>query len=162
MFNTIYNSIRTSNSIRTNNISNNYNKIIEYLFIGNIQAAELYSDRFALVVNCSKDIPFSPKSRQKIRIPINDDPSETNTLLNYMKNTDILEQIHTNVINKRPVLVHCFAGMQRSCAVVACYLIKYYNATPLIAINFIKKQRKEAFFGGVNFINTLEMFYATK
>jgi protein-tyrosine phosphatase len=63
-------------------------------------------------------------------------------------------------MNKKPVLVHCFAGMQRSCAVVACYLIKYYNITPLDAINFIKKKRNVAFFGGVNFMRTLEMFYA--
>jgi protein-tyrosine phosphatase len=137
-----------------------YNEIVDNLFIGNQQSSELYSDKFAFIVNCSKNIPFSPKCRQGIRIPINDDPSEIKNLLNYMVNTNILDQIHTNIMNKKPVLVHCFAGMQRSCAVVACYLIKYYNITPLDAINFIKKKRNVAFFGGVNFMRTLEMFYA--
>ena len=137
----------------------NYNEIVENLFIGNLQSSQLYADKFALIVNCSKDIPFSKKCRQGIRIPINDDPSEINTLLNYMKNTNILEQIHNNIINKKPVLVHCFAGMQRSCAVVACYLIRYYKATPSDTIIFIKSKRKEAFFGGVNFMKTLDLFY---
>lgn len=144
-------------------MNNNYcNKIVEYLFIGNIQASQLYADKFALIVNCSKDIPFSPKSRNNIRIPINDDPSEMNALLYYMKNTDILKQIHFNVIHKQPVMVHCFAGMQRSCAVVACYLMKYYNVTPKVAIEYIKNKRRVAFFGGVNFMKTLEMFHAMK
>ena len=145
-------------------MDNNYcNEIVDNLFIGNIHASQLYSDKFALIVNCSKDIPFSLKSRQKIRIPINDDPSEMNTLLNYMKNTDVLQKIHYNVTHKNPVLVHCHAGMQRSCAVVACYLIKYYkNITPQLAIEYIRSKRNVAFFGGVNFLRTLEMFYASQ
>lgn len=137
----------------------NYNEIVENLYIGNEQSSQLYADKFALVVNCSKDIPFSKKCKQGSRIPINDDPSEINNLLNYMKNTNILEQINSKRLHKQPVLVHCFAGMQRSCAVVACYLIKYYNVTPLDAINFIKSKRKEAFFGGVNFMESLVQFY---
>ena len=58
-----------------------------------------------------------------------------------------------------PVLVHCYAGMQRSCAVVACYLIRYHNMNPQEAINFIKSKRSIAFAGRVNFIKTIEEFY---
>jgi protein-tyrosine phosphatase len=50
-------------------------------------------------------------------------------------------------------------GQQRSCAVVACYLIKYYNLTPQEAIDFIKLKRPIAFFGNVNFLQTIEFFY---
>ena len=137
----------------------NYNEIVENLFIGNEESSQLYADKFALIVNCSKNIHFSNKCKKGIRIPINDDPIEINALLNYMKNTTILEQIHSSRTNKQPVLVHCFAGMQRSCAVVACYIMKYYKGTPSEAVNFIKSKRKEAFFGGVNFMKTLDMFY---
>lgn len=149
------------NNHQTQNKNQNYNEIVDNLFLGNKNAAESHSDLFSLIINCSKDIPFSKQCKQGIRIPINDDPGEVINLLNYMKNTTILEQIHTTRTNKQPVLIHCFAGMQRSCAVVACYLIKYYRAPPLLAINFIKRKRNEAFFGGINFIRTLEMFYGS-
>lgn len=137
----------------------NKNEIIDNLFIGNKEASQYEANNFALIVNCSKDIPFSPNSKQVLRIAIDDHPGEVNNLLNYMINTNILEQIHTHRKRKQPVLVHCFAGMQRSCAVVACYLMKYYNVTPLLAINFIKQKRSVAFFGGVNFMKTLEMYH---
>jgi hypothetical protein len=138
------------------------NEILENLFIGNKESSEVNSDKFYLVVNCSKDIPFSPHCNKGIRISINDDPSEVNTLLHCMINSNILEEIHMCRMENRPVLVHCFAGMQRSCAVVACYLIKYYNALPQEAVDYIKKKRVVAFFGGVNFMKTLHMFNALK
>ena len=139
-----------------------YNEIVENLFLGNKQSSEIYGDRMSLVVNCTKDINFSNNCKDGFRISINDSPNEATKLLNYMLKTNILQKIHFNLINKRPVLVHCFAGMQRSCAVVACYLIRYYNATPLLAIKYIKNKRRVAFFGGVNFIQTIEQFYSMK
>jgi len=141
---------------------NNYNEIVEKLFLGNYKSPHILEDKLFLVVNCSKDLEFSKRCKEGIRIPINDDPSEIHNLLNYMLKTNILERIHTHLIHKRPVLVHCFAGMQRSCAVVACYLMKYYNATPLSAIEYLKSKRREAFLGYVNFMKTLEMFYSMK
>ena len=140
-------------------MSYTYDEIIKNLFIGNKLSADNQSDLFSLVVNCSKDLSFSNKCKQGIRIPVNDSQDETNTLLNYMLNTNVLEQIHNKLLNNEPVLVHCFAGMQRSCAVVACYLIKYYNFTPQKAVDFIKSKRRIAFFGNVNFMNTLTAFY---
>lgn len=134
-------------------------EIIQNLFIGNKVTADSHSENFSLVVNCTKDIPFSNKCKECIRIPINDSPDEAMSLLNYMLNTDTLEQIHNKLINKKPVLVHCFAGVQRSCAVVACYLIKYLHATPEQAVKYIKSKRNIAFFGQVNFMKTLQMFY---
>jgi len=139
---------------------NNYNKIVENLYIGDIRSSQENGGAFALVVNCSKDIPFSPQAKEKIRVAINDSPDEVNALLHHMINTNILHQIHNHRQAHRPVLVHCFAGMQRSCAVVACYLIKYYNVTPILAVNYIKTKRNVAFFGNVNFMRTLQMFYA--
>ena len=142
-------------------MSYTYDETIKNLFIGNKLSADNYSEKFSLVVNCSKDIPFSDKCKQGIRISVNDNGEDTdiNALLNYMLNTNALEQIHNKLTNNEPVLVHCFAGMQRSCSVVACYLIKYRNATPQQAIDFIKSKRRIAFFGNVNFMRTLTTFY---
>ena len=49
--------------------------------------------------------------------------------------------------------------MQRSCAVCACYLIKYHKMKPNEAINYIKSKRPIAFFGNVNLLSTIEQFY---
>ena len=140
-------------------MSYTYDETIKNLFIGNKLSADSHSEKFSLVVNCSKDIPFSNKCKEGIRIPVNDNGEDINALLNYMLNTNALEQIHNKITNNEPVLVHCFAGMQRSCAVVACYLIKYRNATPQQAIDFIKSKRRVAFFGQVNFMNALTQFH---
>jgi protein-tyrosine phosphatase len=60
--------------------------------------------------------------------------------------------IFSNIENKRSVLVHCSMGIQRSCTVVACYLIKYYKMTPGEAIKCIKSKRPIAFFWKCKFI----------
>ena len=54
---------------------NSYDKIEEYLYLGNRYALESY-EKFALIVNCTKenDVKIPPKCRQCIRIPIDDNP----------------------------------------------------------------------------------------
>ena len=64
--------------------------------------------------------------------------------------------------NKRSVLVHCSMGIQRSCALVACYLVKYNGWTPTEAINYIKSKRPIAFFGNINFLETIEDIYISQ
>ncbi len=46
-------------------------------------------------------------------------------------------------------------GQQRLCAVIACYLIKYNNMNAHTAIVYCKKKRQMAFFGQVNFMDTI-------
>ena len=140
--------------------NNDYDKILDNLFIGNISASKCISD-FDLIVNCTNEVPFTKGCKSGIRIPLNDTPAESH-LLFYMITqiqSDILLKIHQYVLHNSPVLVHCYAGMQRSCAVVACYLIRYHNMNPQEAINFIKGKRSIAFSGRVNFIKTIEDFY---
>jgi len=142
---------------------NSYDKIIETLYIGNINALRDYK-KFDLIVNCTNEVPLPPneiidKNKECIRLPLNDTPQESDKLLSMMIQSNILEKIHQYIREKKPVLVHCYAGMQRSCATVACYLIKYYDMTPIQAIDFIKSKRPVAFPNQVNFIKTLNDFY---
>lgn len=142
------------------NHNNPYDKIAENLYIGNRHALESYN-QFELIVNCTKetDVKFPPNCTKCVRIPIDDTPDESEHLLQQIENTNILQKIHTKILNKKPVLVHCSAGRQRSCAVVACYLIQYHDMTPIQTIDYIKSKRPEAFFGSVNFANTINKFY---
>lgn len=140
--------------------SNPYDKITDFLFLGNRHALNAASD-FSLIVNCSreKDVAFPPNCDYCIRLSVEDSPDESGKLLTLILETKVLEQIHNNVINKQPVLVHCSAGMQRSCAVVACYLIKYHEMNPSTSVEYIRSKRPIAFFWTVNFAKTIEEFY---
>jgi dual specificity MAP kinase phosphatase len=127
------------------------------LYLGSASAlrGDIY---FSMVINCTMDIPFSKKYKHSIRVSIHDDLSYNDKFLEIMENTDILSNIHALVLNHKPVLVHCYAGIQRSCSVVACYLIRYYNMTVLDAVEYIKKCRPCAFSEEVVFMTAMETF----
>ena len=131
-----------------------HNHIIKNIYIGNRNSIEFHKD-FSLIINCTKtDVAFPTDcSSVCIRVPVEDIPDEAEKLYHLIQDNNILEKIHINVGN---VLVHCNAGRQRSCAVVACYLIKYHNMTPENAILYMKSKRREAFFGSINFLETIK------
>jgi protein-tyrosine phosphatase len=139
---------------------NMYDEIIEYLYVGSASALN-HSEKFNLIVNCTTNV-YIKTSVNTIRIPIYDDPYDTNLFLQLLDDTNVLEKIHTSINNKEPVLVHCYAGQQRSCALVACYLIKYKNMTPDTAINYIKQKRRVAFIGNVTLISAIVHFFYYK
>jgi protein-tyrosine phosphatase len=59
----------------------------------------------------------------------------------------------------QPILVHCAAGMQRSAACCAMFLIAAMKMKPDEAIAFIREKRPIAFRPGVNFKDAIEGFY---
>ena len=134
---------------------NNYDKIIENLFIGNKESVKEFH-RFDLLVNCTREINYSMPC---IKIPVDDSPSEYLKMLTFIYDTGVLEKMHSLISQNKPVLVHCYAGMQRSCAVVACYLVKYHGMTPENAILFIRQRRPVAFYYQVNFLRTIMAVY---
>ena len=137
----------------------NCNEIVNYLYIGNKHALENFYD-YELIVNCTPNIPFPSSHNKHIRIPIMDASSEESNLFNIIQSNNILEEINEYVSGGQNVLVNCNQGKQRSCAVVACYLIKYHNYSPTKAIRIIQYKRPQAFVGSINFINTIKMMYS--
>lgn len=134
-------------------------EIINHLYIGGLNSFETKND-FSLIVNCTKNEKISNQNNINfIRIPVNDDPYESEKMLMLINELSVIDIIHNTLLNNNDVLVHCSAGMQRSCALVACYLIKYHNMKPIDAINYIKSKRRIAFFGNVNLLSTIEQFY---
>ena len=140
--------------ISINSIINDVDMIVNNLYLGNYKSPDFCNGKVSLIINCTKDLPLT--ETETIRIPINDDPSECDNLLQFIEDNNILEKIHSTIIGGQSVLVHCKAGAQRSCAVVALYLIKYYKTQPSEAIEYIKKRRAIAFFGHVNFMKALQ------
>ena len=140
--------------------TNPYDEILPNLYLGSIKALGTYECKaldYYMIVDLIKHTFLLEKTNPHIYInlPVHDSPDECVTLLSLIHETQVLEKIHLALQEKKPVLVHCFAGMQRSCALVACYLIKYNNMTPVEAIDYIKSKRPIAFFGNVNFMELI-------
>ena len=150
------------NITNINNV-NPYDKILPNLYLGSSRALELHNTPnniyFDMIVNLIKPTHILdnniPKCKTFIRIPINDDSDDNDKLLSEIHETCILEKIHTSLMKEENVLIHCFAGMSRSCTLVACYLIKYCNMDITSSIEYIKSKRPIAFFGGLHFMKTL-------
>ena len=134
-----------------------YNEIVKNLYVGSASAL-IHKGIFAVIVNCTKSLAGVSGS---IRVPIDDDESECDNLIKHLRETNVLELIHVALSKKRTVLVHCYAGIQRSCAVVACYLIRYHQMTPESAIAFIRSKRIIAFDDAPTFLRAIETFYET-
>ena len=145
-------------SARFSIYSNYFNETVPNLYIGNYHAAE-YTSRFDVIVNCTRDIPFSNGSDiEYIRLPIHDDPSESKRLLELAP--AILVKIHEAIGKRKRVLVHCYAGMQRSCTLVAMYIMKYYpKIGPSATMKYIQENRPVAFKPTPTFAEALQTFY---
>lgn len=139
------------------NLPNVFDEIVENLFVGGAGAANNRYG-FSLIVNCTKnsDISFPTECKHRIRINIDDSPKDHDKLFRLIEESRALDEIHSALRRGEKVLVHCFAGSQRSCAVVACYLIKYYSIPVNHAIEYIKQKRPIAFYGNVNFKTGIE------
>ena len=138
--------------------SSDPSEIISGLFIGNDKCAVHHGNSFDFVVNCTPYLPL-PKDSNAIRIPIEDDPFDSVPLYQILRDTTVLQDVHKYITSNRKVLVHCQAGVQRSPAVVACYLIKYYDMNPEQSVAFIKTKRPIAFFWHVNLQKALQLTY---
>jgi protein-tyrosine phosphatase len=142
------------------------NEIIPGLFIGNMHAAKdanfFKRENIGAVLNCTPDVPhyFSHMSGavEYMRINVNDSLQT----IDFQKMTAYMpcgvQFIHKNLdLDKKRVFVHCHAGVQRSAAMVAAYLMYKFNISVEKAVNHIMRQRPVAFMFGksVNFKSSL-------
>jgi len=138
-------------------------EIVPNVFLGNFNSTlSALSADIDLIVNCTKDLPFPPPppaprtaARMDMRLPINDDRSKEAFDTFIEKAPDLLEAIEEHVQCGKKVLVHCLAGQQRSCALVAAYLMFKKEFHYDKAVSHIKSIKADAFFYGVNFESAL-------
>lgn len=162
------------------------------LWLGNYKAALdldfLVENDISVVINCSPDIPFiyeildtdslcqkdqnhcKLKFLETFRIPVFDSLLPNDIALMEQYFSTVLPYILTRLSLKQNVLVHCWAGRQRSAIVVAAilFILKGYDENPKInsksmkdIIKFIQKQRPEVFSYGlrINFKKSFEKFF---
>jgi len=138
-------------------IMGSQNEIIENLWLGdNLSSLDnnfLQSKNIKLVFNCTKDLPFTNLDIQKIRIPIEDNRSNESNEMLLEKFNEYYDLIDNNLNNG--ILVHCYAGCQRSATLVALYLMKKNNIMFDDAKKIIRLKRYFAFFPRINFYKIL-------
>ena len=138
---------------------NNADLIVPGLWLGNGKASLddkfLKENNIRVVFNCTKDLPFHSGISRRYRVPVDD-----NLRAEEIRNMELwsFEAIYklTKEHKQANVLVHCYAGMQRSAAVVAMYLIAKYGMAKEQVIPFIKSKRSIAFWPYTNFDKAIQ------
>lgn len=135
-----------------------YNKIIDYLYVGGKKA--VYQDiKFDTIINCTTNVPCPSYCKNCIRVPVSNSKKDCNKFFNIITKTDVLQQIHNSIKNKKTVLIHCQEGMHRSCTLTACYFMKYNNMNIKQAMTFVKSKRHVAFNPQYNLYCVIESYY---
>jgi dual specificity phosphatase 12 len=144
----------------------NAHLILPRLWLGNKKAAHdtdfLRTQKISMVINCTKDIEFvaAPGVQLRIRVPV-DDNLQQGEIQNLARwSPEIIYKIIHAWNQGHIVLIHCFAGVQRSAAIMAMILIALRQMTTDSAIKFIRACRPIAFFPGVNFNDSIHYFEA--
>ena len=138
-----------------------YDEIIPNLYIGNIDSANnlsfLKDKKIKVIINCSKQIPnFFESQKEQLNLEYYRLPVDDSLLDEDIKDMEILLPKFVNIINNallenKPVLVHCYAGRQRSACLIAAYLIYKYKYSLDEVYKFILSKREEAFHYGKSF-----------
>jgi len=140
----------------------NANLIIPRLWLGNKKAALdnrfLQDNNITVVFNCTKDIPFTNLPVAKYRVPVDDNlqPAEIQNLLNWAP--EIVYKVLNEYKQGKTILIHCYAGVQRSAAVMAMTLMVIMRSPSDVIIPYIREKRPIAFFPQANFGRSIVEF----
>ncbi len=137
------------------NMVSKADEIIPNLWLGNYSASQdeqfLKEKGIETVFNCTKDLPFHPYIRRRYRVPVDDNLKEEEIRNMELWSYEIVYKLQQEYKEGRPILVHCAAGMQRSPAVVAMFLIAIAGMKREQAMAYIQSKRPVAFFMNANF-----------
>jgi len=121
-------------------------RITNHVWVGSRATAAdpvfLKKNEIKFVVNCSKDIPKYSEIPM-LRVPVNDSPQDTEKMGKFLKMASLAIRDVTRYNGN--VLIHCYAGMNRSATVAAAYLMTIKGLTAQQAMDIIKKKKPETF-----------------
>tara|TARA_B100001123_G_C15179193_1_gene974632 strand:- start:188 stop:664 length:477 start_codon:yes stop_codon:yes gene_type:complete len=141
-------------------------EIIPGLWIGNHVASstqDFYIENsISCVINCTKELDFLQTTEKKgiknIRIPVDDDLTENQIESLYLYLWDITEYIHKELLQYKNILVHCYAGVQRSSTIVCAYMMRYGKLPYKKVVAMIRSKRPICFRPSINFKKSLIKF----
>tara|TARA_B100000131_G_C17956627_1_gene548685 strand:+ start:436 stop:879 length:444 start_codon:yes stop_codon:yes gene_type:complete len=111
-----------------------------------------------IVINCSKDLQFIDLDIEKVRLKIHDNLQD-DEIINMYHNLDyITKYIYNNLLLCKNILVHCYAGKQRSATVIIAYLLRYSKLDLNKCIELLKYKKENVFTPSINFIDALKLY----
>lgn len=138
------------------------NEILPRLWLGNARASMdetfLRENNIQVVVNCTKNYPFFHGVPIQYRVPVDDNLEEDEIRNMELWAQEIAYRILTEYVKGRTILVHCAAGIQRSAASVAFFLMIYLRIHAEEAMTYIKARRPIAFTPRANFGRAIASF----
>lgn len=137
-------------------------EILPGLWLGNVYASRdenwLNEKNINVIFNCTKDLPCVSPSRQYYRVPVDDNLQRDEIRNLQLWSFEVVFKIAQEYNSGKRLLVHCAAGMQRSAACLAMFLIAITRCTAEQAITFIRSKRSIAFTPGANFFDSIKGF----
>ena len=139
------------------------NEIYPGLWLGDINSASdlkfLRAKKISCIINCTLTIPFPklPQIKYRHRVPVKDNMKPEQIYLMYR----MLDEAINFIIKHLPeeqILIHCYAGRQRSVAVVAGFLMKTADIRWDEALQCIRSKREVAAVPQFNFETTLRQY----
>ena len=141
---------------------NDADLILPGLWLGNSKASMnetfLKTNGITTVFNCTKDLPFHTTIKRRYRIPVDDNLRSEEIRNLELWSYEIVYKIKKEYNNKQNILVHCYAGMQRSAASLAMFLIATERMSADDSITFLKGKRPIVFFPTPNFYDAIVGF----
>ena len=131
-------------------------EIVPHVYLASFQDAKEFEGSDVFVINCTKDLPMVYTKGGGTRLYVDDSPSSEATMSASLP--IMVRYIEEHVNEGKDVVVHCFAGQQRSATVVAAYVMHITGWTPERTVEYIKSKKPDAFAGGVHFIDSLLKF----
>ncbi len=108
--------------------------ILENLYLGDRLNAYnqnfIFNKHINIIVNCTKDIPNVYETNGEItyyRVPVEDNLKENELNSFYFFSKSLLPLLYNEYIKGKSILIHCFAGMQRSAGLMLLFLIYYHK-----------------------------------
>ena len=141
---------------------NDADEIVPGIWLGNARAANdphfLRTKGIKAVFNCTKDVPFHETVLRRYRVPVDDNLQEEEIRNLELWSYEIVYKMQLEAKKGQPILIHCMAGMQRSAASLAMYLVATRRMKTEDAIKFIQSKRAIAFTPGANFEKSIRGF----
>lgn len=134
-------------------------RIRERLFLGDKDTARdpyfMVNNKIVLIVNATVELSPNPFRIHESRVPVNDDlrTESIDLMTHYIP--WIVQIIYTYIKNGNNVLVHCYAGRQRSAVIVASYLMLTEGMSADEAVAEVRRHRPIAFTPQANFYRCL-------